>query len=69
MKDFARTLGRVLKRPAWFPAPAFLLRLLFGPMAEETLLSGQRVLPRALLKAGFRFSYPDLENALSEILR
>jgi hypothetical protein len=69
MKDFARTLGRVLKRPAWFPAPAFLLRLLFGPMAEETLLSGQRVLPRALLKAGFRFSYPDLENALSDILR
>lgn len=69
MKGFARTLGRVMKRPAWFPVPAFLLRLLFGQMAEETLLAGQKVLPRALLKAGFRFSYPSLENALLQILR
>jgi uncharacterized protein (TIGR01777 family) len=69
MKGFARTLGRVMKRPAWFPVPAFLLRLLFGQMAEETLLAGQKVLPRALLKTGFRFSYPDLESALLEIFR
>jgi NAD dependent epimerase/dehydratase family enzyme len=69
MKGFARTLGRVMKRPAWLPVPAFLLRLLFGQMAEETLLAGQKVLPRALLKTGFRFSYPDLESALLEILR
>lgn len=69
MKGFARTLGRVMKRPAWLPVPAFLLLLLFGQMAEETLLAGQKVLPRALLKAGFRFSYPTLENALLEILR
>jgi len=69
MKNFARLLGRVMKRPAWLPVPSFLLRLLFGQMAEETLLAGQRVLPRALLKAGFRFAYPDLENALLEILR
>jgi uncharacterized protein len=69
MKGFARTLGRVMKRPAWFPVPAFLLRLLFGQMAEEMLLAGQKVLPRALLKAGFLFSYPSLESALLEILR
>jgi uncharacterized protein (TIGR01777 family) len=69
MKGFAQTLGRVMRRPAWFPVPEFLLRLLFGQMAEETLLAGQKVLPRALLKAGFRFSYPDLELALREILR
>ena len=69
MKAFARILGRVMRRPAWFPVPAFLLRLLFGQMAEEALLAGQKVLPRALIKAGFRFSYPDLESALREILR
>jgi len=69
MKGFARILGRVMRRPAWFPMPAFLLRLLFGQMAQETLLAGQKVLPRALLKASFRFSYPDLELALREILR
>jgi len=69
MRGFARTLGRVMKRPARFPVPAFLLRLLFGQLAEETILAGQKVLPRALIKAGFRFSYPDLESALREILR
>jgi NAD dependent epimerase/dehydratase family enzyme len=69
MDKFARTLGRVLHRPALFRVPASWLRLLFGEMAEETLLAGQRVLPWALLKAGFKFQYPDLEGALREIIR
>lgn len=47
----------------------YLLRLLFSEMAEETLLAGQRILPRALDRAGFEFLYPDLESALREILR
>lgn len=69
MKEFARSLGRVMKRPSWFPVPAFLLRWLFGEMADETLLSGQRVLPSALLKAGYEFLYPDLGGALEAILK
>jgi uncharacterized protein (TIGR01777 family) len=68
MREFAKALGRVMKRPSWFPVPSFLLKLLFGEMAKETLLSGQRVLPNALLKAGYRFQYPDIESALREIL-
>ncbi len=68
MKEFAKTLGRVLERPSWFPVPAFLLRLLFGEMAGETLLSGQRVLPAALLRAGYKFRYPEIEAALRDIL-
>ena len=68
MKEFSRTLGRVMKRPSWFPVAAFLLRLLFGEMARETLLTGQRVLAVALLKAGYRFQYPEVESALREIL-
>jgi uncharacterized protein (TIGR01777 family) len=68
MKEFARTLGRVMKRPSWFPVPAFLLRRLFGEMADETLLAGQRIRPAALLKAGYEFLYPDLGGALGEIL-
>jgi uncharacterized protein (TIGR01777 family) len=69
MKEFVHTLGRVMRRPAVFRVPAVLLRLLFGEMAEETILAGQRVLPAALLSAGFEFLYPDLESALREIVR
>jgi len=62
--EFAATLGRVLGRPSLVPAPAFALELLYGEMARATLLAGQRVLPKALLRSGFRFEYPTLEEAL-----
>lgn len=68
-REFARTLGRVLGRPALLPAPGFALRLLFGRMADEALLAGQRALPRALLEAGYAFRFPGLEPALREALR
>ncbi len=61
---FARTLGRVLGRPAIAPAPAFALRLVFGEMADAALLSGARVRPAKLLAAGYRFRFGDLERAL-----
>ncbi len=67
-KDFSRTLGKVMKRPSWLPVPGFLLRLLFGAMAQEALLSGQRVVPSRLLDSNFRFLYPELEPAFKEIL-
>lgn len=67
--EFARTLGRVLRRPAFLRVPAFAVRLAFGrEMAEEVLLSGQRVVPRRLLEAGFVFRYPALEDALRAAL-
>lgn len=62
--EFAATLGRVLRRPAVIPIPAFALRALFGEMAQLTMLASQRVLPARLLQAGFRFDYPSLEGAL-----
>jgi uncharacterized protein (TIGR01777 family) len=66
--DFARTLGRVLRRPAFLPAPRFALRLLLGEFADLGLLASQRVLPTKAQAAGFTFQYPDLEAALREIL-
>jgi uncharacterized protein (TIGR01777 family) len=69
MKEFARTLARMMNRPALFRVPGLLLRLLFGQMAEETLLGGQKVVPRALLGEGFEFLYPDLDSALRAILK
>jgi uncharacterized protein (TIGR01777 family) len=64
-RDFARTLGRVLRRPAFMPTPAFALRLALGSeMANEMLLSGQRVLPKHAQDEGFEFACPELERAL-----
>ena len=65
---FARALGRALHRPSILPAPAFALRLAFGEMAEEALLSGAKVLPKRLLDAGFIFRHPSIDEALREAL-
>lgn len=67
-RDFARTLGQVLHRPAIMPVPAFVLRLVFGEMADEILLGGQRVVPARALAEGFTFSYPTLEACLRHTL-
>ncbi len=62
--EFTRTLGRVLRRPTLVPMPAFAARLALGEMADELLLSSQRVLPARLRASGFTFDYPTLESAL-----
>ncbi len=62
--DFARTLGRVLHRPAVLPLPGFALKALFGEMAQATILDGQRALPVRLEREGFTFQHPTLEAAL-----
>ncbi len=61
--EFAKVLGHVLHRPAVATVPAFALRLLYGELADEALLAGQRALPRVLEDAGFSFEYPHLEGA------
>ena len=57
---FTAALATALHRPSLMTVPDFAVRLLYGEMGEETVLSGQRVLPRRLLDAGFRFSFPTL---------
>ena len=66
-RELARTLGRVLRRPAFMPTPAFALRLALGEMADALLLGGQRVLPVKAQSLGFAFRYPLLEPALRAI--
>jgi len=65
--QLARTLGRVLRRPALARVPALALRLVLGEFAGVALGS-QRAHPRKLLEAGFDFRFPELESALREIL-
>ncbi|HEU4569865.1 MAG TPA: TIGR01777 family oxidoreductase [Gemmatimonadales bacterium] len=66
--EFTATLGRVLRRPTLLPVPAVALKLLFGEMAEATILAGQRVVPERLTALGFRWRYPALEGALRHAL-
>lgn len=67
-KEFARTLGRVLKRPAVLPVPATVLRTALGDMADELLLSSVRGVPARLQDTGFAFAHPELEGALRDLL-
>ena len=67
-RDLAKTLGRVLHRPAVLPTPAFGPRLLLGRELADTLLNeSQRVLPNRLTESGFIHSHPDLEGALTAL--
>lgn len=67
-RDFSKALGKALHRPAFMPVPAFALRMMFGDMADEVLLAGQRVMPSRTEGEGFTFSEPKLEGALASNL-
>jgi uncharacterized protein (TIGR01777 family) len=66
MNELSKALGRALHRPSWAPVPAPVLRLLVGEFAEA-LLTGQRAIPKKLESAGFKFKFPTLDAALSDI--
>jgi uncharacterized protein (TIGR01777 family) len=65
--EFTQALAKTLHRPALFPAPAFVLRLALGEMADALLLSSQRVIPAQLEKVGYRFLYSSLPDALAAV--
>lgn len=67
-REFTRSLGRVLGRPALLPAPAWALRLALGEMADALLLASARVSPGRLLAANFAFRDPELDPALRHVL-
>jgi uncharacterized protein (TIGR01777 family) len=66
--EFTRTLAEALSRPAFFHVPAFAVKLLFGQMGEEILLSSLRVEPAKLLASGYAFRFPALRSALMDVL-
>jgi uncharacterized protein (TIGR01777 family) len=66
--EFGQTVAKIMRRPYWLPAPAFMLRLLLGEMST-LVLDGQRVLPNRLLEMGFPFAYGELRGALEDLLR
>jgi uncharacterized protein len=65
-RQFTKALGRAVHRPTLPVAvPGFVLRVLLGPFAREGVLTGQRLRPAVLERAGFRFTHPDVDSALA----
>lgn len=62
--EFTSALGAALARPSIIPVPSFILRMLMGEMADELLLASTRAVPKNALESGFKFSYPNLRDAL-----
>lgn len=68
-KSFSKTLGRTLNRPTLLAMPKFLLNLMLGEMSEALLLSGQRVIPKKILKLGYVYQFPELDSALKDVIQ
>jgi len=68
-QQFTRILGKVLRRPAFFPVPKFFLSFFLGEMSQELLFASTRVYPRKIQESGYVFARPDLGSALESLLR
>ncbi|WP_413785685.1 DUF1731 domain-containing protein [Cognatiyoonia sp. IB215182] len=66
--DMTKALAVALHRPAFLRYPGWVLKMILGDMARETMLGGQRVVPGQLLRQGFKFRYPELQPMLRWIL-
>ncbi|MBE57171.1 MAG: TIGR01777 family protein [Euryarchaeota archaeon] len=67
-KNFAKALGRVLRRPAFMPTPPFAIWFLYGKMGVALTTESQRVMPTRLTEEGYRFQHQDAESALRDAL-
>jgi hypothetical protein len=66
--DFTKALAHAMHRPAIFAAPAFVLRLALGEMADAALLASERVVPEKLTKLRHQFLHPKLDETLQHLL-
>jgi len=67
-KEFSKTLGRAVNRPAIAPVPGFVLDLKFGSEFGHVLRGGQRVLPKRTQELGYGFKHPRLDEALADLV-
>ncbi len=66
-KELAKALGKAMHRPAFLPAPGFMLKLILGEFGS-VLLEGQRVIPKKLMDSGYVFIYPEIDGALGSLI-
>jgi uncharacterized protein len=67
-EELTKTLGQLLHRPTFLSLPVFMVKLIFGELGEELLLSSARVKPKKLEENDFQWNYPYLEGALKHLL-
>lgn len=68
-ENLTKKIAEVLKKPLFMPnVPGFILKLIFGELADA-LLEGSRASAEKIQKAGFKFTFPDLKNALENLLK
>lgn len=67
MDEMGETIGKVLHRPHWFPAPTFILKFALGEMSL-LVVDGSRVLPEKAMEIGYQFKFPQLKEALEDLL-
>lgn len=65
-REFARALGRALRRPSLMKVPGWVLRILYGEMATTALIEGQKAIPARASQLGFKFKFPEIEPALRD---
>jgi len=65
--EFTKTLAKAVNRPAFLPAPWFALRLIFGEFANSLFFS-QRIVPKVALDQGFKFKFPNLPDAIADVV-
>jgi len=66
---FTKALGAALGRPTLVPVPEFAIKLLYGEMGEALVLGGNRVVPKKLEVAGFKFLHSEIGDALAAVLK
>jgi NAD dependent epimerase/dehydratase family enzyme len=66
--EFAKTLGKVISKPAFIPTPSLAIKTMYGEMGNAIILSSTRVIPLKLQIVHHQFSYPQLEPALRHLL-
>ena len=67
-KEFSKTLGKVLNRPALFPIPKIALRIVSGELGNY-VTDSQRISVDKILNSGYKFKFENLEEALRNILK
>ncbi len=68
-QEFTQILAKTLRRPAFMHMPAFVVRLVFGEMADELLLADAHVMPQILMNAGFEFKHAKLDAAMKYLMQ